>query len=144
MIEVPKVGEIWTPWYPSHNRLGMPIEFVPRRFFVCGILDFSKRFLSIAHFMKRPMVRRGPLLAVVDDEDLLESRLIYLHATPDNDLPLLKIACLDSDDNVIDWLGRPYEPTFFDRCEMMATIAAWQKQNARCGLHLGIAYGEAA
>lgn len=143
-LDLLPVGQVSEVWYPARNRFGLPIELVPRNVLVCGYADYSNRFLSVEQFLKRPMVRRGPLLMFVDDLDLLEPRRLYVHATPDYDLPLLKIAALDDDEQVIDWIGREYEPTFLDRCEMMATIRDWQDENQGCGLHLGIGYGGAA
>jgi hypothetical protein len=146
MIDVPQLGEEWKPWYPARNRIGLPIEFVPRRIRVRAVHDFSGQFLPADEFLKRPMVRRGSILVFGDDLDLGGPvRKFYLHATSEYDLPLLRIACLDDSERIVDWLGRDYEPTFFDRSEMLAEIGRWNEEEAGCGLHLGICYaGDAA
>lgn len=143
---LPKRGEIWTPWYPSRNRIGLPIEYVPRRILVTGTSDFSNTPLHADYFLQRPMVRRGSILVYGRDLDLADGviRKFYLEATSEYDLPLLKIACCDEFGQVVDWIGREYEPTVYDRAEMMATIGEWNRDNAGCGLELGIFYGEAA
>lgn len=138
MTKRPKVGRIWSPLYPVHNSLNVPLEWIKRRILVEQVLDFSRSGLSAEQFLSRPMLRRGSLLVIGTDVDLNVRRKFYVEATPDNDLPLLRIGAVNDQSTLIGWLGREYEPTILDREEMARQLEHWQFRFAGTEVRLGV------
>ena len=137
-MKLPKVGKVWTPLYPVRNFLHIPLEYLERRILVEQVLDFSRSGLSIDEFLERPLLRRGSILVIGKDLDLGQRRKLYFDATPEHDLPLLKLGVVNSDAALLGWLGRPYEPTCFDREELAAEVRHWQERFAGTELRLGV------
>lgn len=135
---LPEIGTVWKPWYPAHNRIDVPIEWVQRRILVEEITDFSKCGLPVDEFLRRPLLRRGAILISGRDLDLKRRRSLYLEATRDFDLPLQRLGVISEAGTLLGWIGRPYEPTYYD-CEAISEQAeTWLQKFAGTEIRLGV------
>lgn len=142
-----KIGQEFSCWYPSHNKIGVPLEWVRRHILVTDVRDFSPDRLAPADFLERPLLRRGSLLIYGTDLDLGQPRKLYLDACRGHDLPTFRLGLYFPDDTLIDWIGREYEPTRRDRVAMYEEVqrfGRWLQANPKSEMRLGIYRGEAA
>lgn len=116
--------------YPSHNILGLPLEYVRRRVRVESTQDVAAEPLEAAAFFRRPLVRRGSLLLFAHDLDLDLPRKFWVEAMQqvdqpgDAELPSYRLGLYDPEesDELVDWVGRIFRPTVRDRLVMRDAI----------------------
>jgi hypothetical protein len=143
----PIVGEVFSHWYPSCNKMGIPLEWVRRETLVTEIRDYSAKAITPEFFLERPLLRRGSTLIYGTDVLLNEPRKFYLEATPDYYLPTLRLGLFSPDETLVDWIGKEYQATRKDRAKMFEDVKkrmAWLAKRPKLNLQLGIYRGEAA
>lgn len=135
----PSAGDVWTPWYPARNRIGIPIEWMRRRILVDSIDNYAKVGLPVDEFLARPLLRRG--IVLVRGRDLQnggKARKLYVEATPDFYLPSQRLGVVALDGTLLGWAGRAYRQSKLE-CERLAEKAVyWRDKLLSTDLRVGI------
>lgn len=113
--------------YPTHNLIGLPLEFAERTVDVLGVSDFSMKPLDIRWLFKRPMVRRGRVLIDAIDQLTRRKKRFWQEACRGQELPQHRLGLYDPQchGELVDWIGRPYSETRRERLKMLALASLW-------------------
>lgn len=131
--------------YPVHNRFDLPLEYRPRTVRVASIRKVGREPLSVVSVLKRPLIRRGSILIRGVDLDCGELRQFYLEAMRglalETPLPQFRLGLFDplAPEELVDWIGRPFDATEYDRLVMRRTIEkfnAWAQSDPDVALCL--------
>lgn len=146
-MNLPKIGDEWNAWYPTHNKIGVPLEWVCRRILVTDVCDFSRQPLPVDEFLNRPLLRRGSILICGKDLMLGKYREFYWDATKGGELPAFRLGLYSPGESLIDWFSDDFEATRYDRQEMYDEVkrfSRWQAEHPHIDLKLGIYRSEMA
>ena len=103
-------GSVLTFSYPSVNRVGAKTRLETRRLVIEGERDLRQKPLSVISIVRRPTLRRGPLLLWGFDLDRQRPRKFYFDSIRSlriSDQPLMRLGIYDA-------LGLT-EPVYFDK-----------------------------
>jgi hypothetical protein len=104
--------------YPSHNRLGVPLEYVRRRVEIIEERNVASEPISLQSFLQRPFLRRGAtLLTAIEDG---KRRKFYRECCKGGQDAGLQFVLVDDDDPQEQHkIGRVFAPTVEDRQRML-------------------------
>lgn len=104
-------------WYPAHNRIDLPIEWVPHRLQVHSIQ--TQHIVDVDEFFRQPMLRYGCTLITGTDQ-FSEIRTIYLEAVSDRELPRLRLVLINpEEDDTPEPISELFEQTVDDRQQLL-------------------------
>lgn len=111
-------------FYPTHNRIDLPLEYVYRKVEVLNVRDMARRPLELREFLANPFVRRGRRLLTGIDLAIGKERSFYLEAMQGEELPALRLGLHDPKDRrgPLSFFPRKFSATVEDRELLEQTI----------------------
>lgn len=110
--------------YPVHNTLLLPLEYLARDVLVVATRSIADQPLSLTAFLKRPFLRRGlTLITAIEDG---QQKRFYRECCKGQQEPGLQLVLRDDDEpgEILEPIGRVFEPTVEDRQRMLDVIAS--------------------
>lgn len=121
-------------YYPTHNRLDLPLEFTLRTVEFLSRRDMAREPLELREFLANPYVRRGRYLMTGRDLDLDAERSFYLDAIRGRTPPPLRLGLYDpkrKDYGPMAFFPRRFFATVEDRQLLEQTILRFLAETPR-------------